>query len=141
MKIKHSIECWLWQAEQQRFLLLQCPATARHAACWQPVTGGVLAGETAVQACLREVFEETGLTLPPSALRLVLPEFRVAVPEYDAQVRKPVFTVETSMTQITISAEHRAYQWVMPDQVAGLLCWDSYRATFAAIRVLYPAQD
>ena len=36
---------------------------------WQSVTGSLEAGETPAQAALRETAEETGITLPPAALR------------------------------------------------------------------------
>ena len=42
---------------------------ADKAGYWQSVTGSLEAGETPAQAALRETAEETGIALPPAALR------------------------------------------------------------------------
>ena len=78
--IKYSIECWLYNDLEDRFLLLRCPVTHRHDEYWQPVTGGRGPDEPCVEACLREVLEETGVTLSEEQLEVVIPEFSFCIP-------------------------------------------------------------
>lgn len=77
--IKYSIECWLYNDLEDRFLLLRCPVTHRHDEYWQPVTGGRGLDEPCVAACLREVEEETGVVLAPEQLEVVIPEFSFCI--------------------------------------------------------------
>jgi dATP pyrophosphohydrolase len=120
-----------------KFLLLRCPMTRRHPEYWQPITGGVLTHECFIDACVREVREETGITLAPESIVTVLEEFRVVVPEYHLIVRKPIFTAETTIETITISDEHLAYCWAAPENVASLLFWESNKTSFGAVQEFY----
>ncbi|GAK58907.1 NUDIX hydrolase [Candidatus Vecturithrix granuli] len=137
MKTKRSIECWLFHRPRQQFLLLRCPMTRRHPEYWQPITGGVLAHERSIDACLREVREETGVVLQPENIVTVLEDFRVVVPEYHLIVRKPIFTAETAIDAITISDEHLAYCWIAPEIVTSLLFWESNKVSFQAVQKFY----
>ncbi|PIE32702.1 NUDIX pyrophosphatase [candidate division KSB3 bacterium] len=137
MRIRQSIECWIFHRRLRTYLLLQCPETKRHPKYWQPITGGVLPKETLGRACLREVREETGIVLQPSELVTVIEEYRIWIPEYRLEVRKPVFTAETDLDEVFISDEHLAYQWVAPYDVKNWLYWDSSKATFEAVHSFY----
>ncbi|MCP4402553.1 MAG: NUDIX domain-containing protein [bacterium] len=141
MKSKRSIECWLFHPSLKQFLLLQCPETDRHPQYWQPVTGGVRREENYMQACLREVVEETGIRLDVSDIVTVIRQYKVWVPEYNLEVRKPIFTVETSVEEIRISDEHLAYQWVPLHEVESWLFWDSSKATFQKVKAFYEQCD
>ena len=137
MKTKQSIECWLFHRHRQQFLLLRCPMTDRHPEYWQPITGGVFRQESLIEACIREVWEETGIRLHASNIVTVLDEFRVYVPEYHLEVRKPIFTAETTQETITISEEHLAYRWTWPEEMDTLLFWESNKHSFASIKAFY----
>ena len=86
-----------------------------------------------MQACRREVLEETGVCLDASDIVTVVRQYRVWVPEYSLEVRKPIFTAETTVEDINISDEHLAYQWVPLHEVESWLFWDSSKATFQAV--------
>lgn len=137
MHTKQSIECWLFHQILRKFLLLRCPATHRHPEYWQPITGGVWHREPLLQACVREVREETGIVLATSDIVVIQEDFHVFVPEYDLEVRKPIFTATTAIERIAISDEHLAYQWVAPEQVPETLFWESNRISFAAVKAFY----
>ncbi len=129
--VKHSIECWIFDSTQERFLLLKCPETDRHKEYWQPVTGGIEKGEDRLAACLREIREETGADLAPSSLTLLLDGFRVYSDERD--LHKTVFLTETQGFVVTLSDEHSDYTWADPSDVPDLLLWGSNRVTFQRV--------
>ena len=137
MRIKQSIECWLFHREFGKFLLLKCPATPRHPEYWQPVTGGVWQREPLLHACLREVREETGIALNEADVIVIHDEVHVFVPEYNLEVRKPIFTAATNVSEIQVSDEHLAYQWVAPEAVPSMLFWESNKRTFADVQAFY----
>lgn len=137
MKTKQSIECWLFHRGRQQFLLLRCPMTDRHPEYWQPITGGVFRHESQVDACIREVWEETGIRLCSSDIVTVLDDFRVYVPEYHLEVRKPIFTTETTCETITISDEHLTYRWAAPEDMESFLFWESNKLSFASVKAFY----
>lgn len=131
--IKYSIECWLYNPLTNRFLLLRCPVTHRHDEYWQPVTGGRGSDEPCLQACLREVREETGVILAPEQLEIVIPEFSFCIPEARIELRKPVYLARVYSEDVVISAEHIAYYWFDAESVEQNLHWDSNRESFRQV--------
>ena len=90
-----------------------------------------------MEACLREVAEETGIRLNASDVVTVLRRYTVWVPEYNLEVHKPIFTAETTVEEIRISDEHLAYKWVPLHKVESYLFWDSSKATFQKVKDFY----
>jgi dATP pyrophosphohydrolase len=131
--IKYSIECWLYHVLDDRFLLLRCPVTHRHDEYWQPVTGGRNPDEPCIEACLREVREETGIKLTPEQLELVISEFSFCIPDARVELRKPVYLARVVSDKVVISSEHIAYYWFDADQVQSHLHWDSNRESFRQV--------
>jgi dATP pyrophosphohydrolase len=134
VRIKSSVECWLFSRDR-RVLLLQAPARhGEHEAFWQPVTGGVEEGETVLQAALREVREETGLWLTGAELTEVAADVTVQV-SGELSLRKTVYRAEAPSVEVSVNPdEHQAYRWVPADQVADALYWDSNRRTWELVR-------
>ncbi|GAB6095967.1 NUDIX domain-containing protein [Desulfatiferula olefinivorans] len=129
--MKKSIECWIYDTTTERFLLLQCPENDRHKAYWQPVTGGIEAGEDGLAACIREIREETGAMVEAPKIRMLLDGFRVYSNE--KELHKTVFLLETPGMAVTVSDEHIGYRWACPDEVGDLLLWGSNRITFGRV--------
>jgi dATP pyrophosphohydrolase len=95
---------------------------------WQPVTGGVEAGETRIQALHREVLEETGIK---HVVRIIEDvghyEFWVFFqPEARSRlIQEYVFGVEISSNKkITIGREHSDYRWCSLEEGLKLLKWN-----------------
>jgi 8-oxo-dGTP pyrophosphatase MutT (NUDIX family) len=128
---KNSIECWIYNTVKKSFLLLNCPATKRHRAYWQPVTGGIEKGETKSESCIREVDEETGVTVNHENLVMLIDSFGVY--EKDVELHKTVFVYSVSDQKITISDEHEDYKWTAPEEVESLLLWESNKKTFREV--------
>ncbi len=133
MKEKYSIECWIYNEDHDSFLLLQCPETEVHRSYWQPITGGIDPGETREQACIREVSEESGILFTENDITVVLDRFTVHVPQKDFLLVKPIYIARTKNTEVRISEEHLDFKWTLPDEVPGLLLWDSNRYTFSKV--------
>ncbi|SFL70788.1 dATP pyrophosphohydrolase [Desulfomicrobium norvegicum] len=131
--IKYSIECWLYNDLEDRFLLLRCPVTHRHDEYWQPVTGGRGPDEPCIEACLREVLEETGVTLSEEQLEVVIPEFSFCIPDARIELRKPIYLARVRIEQVVLSAEHIGYYWFDARDVDSQLHWDSNRESFRQV--------
>jgi len=131
--IKFSIECWLYNDMEDRFLLLRCPVTHRHDEYWQPVTGGRGPDEPCIDACLREVEEETGVTLTAEQLEVVIPEFSFCIPDARIELRKPIYLARVRVEKVVLSAEHIGYYWFDARDVHAQLHWDSNRESFRQV--------
>ena len=103
---------------------------------WQPLTGGIQGDETAVQAAVREVREETRQVVAEEEFRLVADGIRVRVSE-DFEVVKSLFVVRLPSQVVTVEpSEHDDFRWVSPAEVSGLLHWESNRETWEQVQKL-----
>src|SRR3954454_24753683 len=113
-RVRNSIEAWLGDPPDRREgLLLRVRAQpGSHPGFWQPVTGGIQAGETAEQACLREIEEETGLALAAAALSVVMADFEVSISP-QLTVDRRVFVARAPSREVRVAPhEHEDHRWV-----------------------------
>lgn len=125
------------------FLLLE-RASEPLKGTWQPVMGHIERGERAVEAALRELREEVGLSRDDAAalgvwaLEQTYPYF---VPEIDCIVLSPRFAVEVSAEwRPRINAEHGGTKWVAVAAEAtaesaelSVFCWPGQKAAVGEI--------
>ena len=135
MKIKHSIECYIVREGLNGFievLLLHKPQTNRHPAFWQPITGGIEKLEKSIEACIREVKEETNLQINLQIVRDLNYEFEILIREDDLVIKKSLFMCRDldPDLEIKISDEHDDFMWVKLEEVRNYLFWDSNKNTF-----------
>lgn len=109
-------------------LMLQRPEGHRFAGAWQTVGGHVeeKQGETAWQAALRELDEETGLDVE-RWFRIDRPE-TFYNPENDTIYFVPAFAALVKAgTEPTISDEHQAWRWQTASDAAQSVDWAAMR--------------
>ena len=87
---------------------------------WQPVTGKVINNETGVVTALRELKEETGLHCETLYSANLVERFYEA--STDVICLAPVFIAFIDHNaKVTLSEEHKAYQWVEVQSAVDLL--------------------
>lgn len=114
------------EKDQVQFLILKRSADVRYAGQWRMVGGKVEENETATDAAIRELQEETGLS----------PELFWTIPSinqfYDQQSdtihQIPAFGAQVNgCEQPNLNHEHNAWQWVSEDDVEDYIKWPEQR--------------
>ena len=127
--MKYSIEAWIYNPIAKEILLLK--VKTEQLSFWQPITGGIENGESSEIACIREIFEETGLEIELTKL-LQVGHYTVVIDE-DLTIFKTLFLVETKQKDIRISDEHLDFMWTEVKKVPDILYWQSNQETFQKI--------
>ena len=127
--MKHSIEAWIYDPIAKEILLLK--VKSGQLSFWQPITGGIESDESPEAACIREIFEETGLEIELTKL-LKIGHHTVVIDE-DLTIFKTLFLVETKQKDIRISDEHIDFMWTEVKKVPDILYWQSNQETFQKI--------
>mgnify|MGYP000922082929 FL=1 len=127
--MKYSIEAWIYNPIDKEILLLK--VKTEQLSFWQPITGGIENGESSEIACIREIFEETGLEIELTKL-LKIGHHTVVVDE-DLTILKTLFLVKTKQKDIRISDEHIDFMWTEVKKVPDILYWQSNQETFQKV--------
>ncbi|MCW1052078.1 NUDIX hydrolase [Streptococcus anginosus] len=127
--MKYSIEAWIYNPIAKEILLLK--VKSGQLSFWQPITGGIESDESPEAACIREIFEETGLEIELTEL-LQIGHHTVVIDE-DLTIFKTLFLVETKQKDIRISDEHIDFMWTEVKNVPDILYWQSNQETFQKI--------
>ena len=118
--------------ESGKILLLKRSESSQFAPGeWEFINGSIDPGETAEQAAIREISEETGIVVEPSSL-IWGDSFETT----DADGRWVVipYKVSTTSTVVSLSDEHSESQWVTLNELSGIpyVCSDYNRMKFEA---------
>ena len=114
-----------WVAGVPHYLLMQRSAGQLYEGVWQGVTGKIQPGETAWQAAIRELGEETGLR--PLKMWTVDHVNFYYEAAHDRMNCIPVFGAELAAGEVVLSPEHRACRWCQVEEAAQLLLWEQQR--------------
>ncbi|MBF8248439.1 MAG: hydrolase, NUDIX family protein [Bacteroidetes bacterium] len=100
---------------------------------WQIVTGFMDAGEKAVDAALREVKEETGIT--PGRFWIVPHVNSFYVADKDTLHHTIFFAAEFPKTsRISLSREHETYRWIGFQPAHAMLVWPGQKKGLRIVR-------
>lgn len=110
------------------YLLLKRPE--ERGGYWTPITGHVEKGEQLLDALVREIEEETGITNTTYTIDLRVP-FRYR--QGDDEVEEHAFAVQVEERDIRLSKEHTEYEWLGYDEAYSRLRWEEHRT---CLRVL-----
>ncbi len=101
-------------------LIRRCGKYLTHT--WQMISGKIEESETAMEAALREIQEETGLT--PSLLYSADAVETFYMQSHDKITFVPVFVAFVEETTVRLSAkEHDAYEWLPFEEAKDRLVW------------------
>lgn len=113
--------------------LRRSPDRRRLPGVWQPVTGRLEPGETAFEAAIRELQEETGLR--PArwwGLETLALYFEAAANVVNLL---PVFAAEVKgKDRVVLSEEHDDWRFVSAAQAGRLYLWEAQRRALEAVR-------
>lgn len=93
--------------------------------------GGVEPGEDLAQAAVREIAEETGLHVAPSALLLLYAATEVRL---DKAIIRCCFIAPAAAAGVRLSPEHDRYQWLGLDEAAEILGHPVWGAALRLVR-------
>lgn len=120
--MKIQIEVFIYRITTKReieFLLMK--RVPEKGGFWQPLTGGVKAGESHNEAIMREVQEENGIK---NIRRVIDTEYHFSFNDHGQSYVEFVYGAEVSLTEtITLSHEHDEYRWVDKNTAITLLKW------------------
>jgi dATP pyrophosphohydrolase len=110
---------------------------------WQGVSGGLEPGESAVEAALRELSEETGLGAVWIEHLYHLDQVNQFLgPSTDEILSAAVLAVRVAPgAEPVISHEHDEWRWVSPEEALDLAVWPAYRESIRRILDILLDQD
>jgi dATP pyrophosphohydrolase len=102
------------------------------AGTWQPVTGRIEPGETAVQAALRELLEETALT-PYEFYSVEAVQTYYMSGDDALWFAVPFCAYVSPDAPVILDEEHDQYRWIPRDRAAEQFFWTADRRAVAEI--------
>jgi len=141
------IECWVFRlragGRDPEFLLIRRAPDRIFPGIWQPVTGGLHAGERAPVAARREVAEETGLA--DDAVEAMFDLDQVGsfyAEDLDAVVNSVIYAVRVRAdAEASLSGEHDGLEWVDAESAIRRSIWPPYRESIERILRLVAEPD
>ncbi|HTV48469.1 MAG TPA: NUDIX domain-containing protein [Phycisphaerae bacterium] len=113
--------------------LHRSPGSGDYAGSWQTIYGGIKSKETAIEAAIREVKEETGLVPKEFYQVEYLESFYHR--SRDRVTVLPVFAALMARNaKITLDAEHDAFRWVTAAEVSTHFVWRVQREAIDIIQ-------
>ncbi|NHZ86719.1 MAG: NUDIX domain-containing protein [Planctomycetia bacterium] len=126
-------------ADGLRFLMLKRAKTKRYEHLWQGVAGKIEAGETAPQAAIRELNEETGLK--PKHMFIADHVSRFYETHGDRINLVPVFGIEVDSEVVILSEEHSKYKWVTLEEAQEHLVWRGQKRGIQVVNEMVLSND
>jgi len=135
MNLRHDmIECFVVRpaGTDHEYLQLHRSPGRYMAGIWHTVAGRIESGETAVQATLRELLEETSLA--PLELYCLDRIGSFYIPEQDTLWHSVIFAaIVRPDAPVKLNDEHDAFRWISRDRASSHFVWPNNRESLAQI--------
>ncbi|MDX1700877.1 MAG: NUDIX domain-containing protein [Melioribacteraceae bacterium] len=104
-----------------RFLILKRASTEKYPNIWQMVTGKIRENEKAYETAIREIKEETALTVSEI---YIVPKVNLFYNSDDNSANMvPVFLAIVQNDNVILSSEHQEYKWAQKEEAQSLFAW------------------
>jgi dATP pyrophosphohydrolase len=121
------------------YLMLKRSSGKYYEHLWQGVAGKIEKGETAVQAVVRELEEETG----KKPVKIFAVDHIASF--YDARndriLMVPIFGIEVEDSEVQLSEEHSEYKWVSFEEALILLTWKGQKEGLRTVHDEITSED
>lgn len=122
-----------------KFLLLKRADTKMYEHLWQGVAGKIENGESAWQAALRELVEETGLKAKRMFIADHVSKFYEEIGDRINLV--PVFGIEVESEEVRLSDEHTEFRWMDVDEAEQTLVWNGQKKGIRTVYEMLKSND
>ena len=122
-----------------KFLTLKRSKTKIYEHLWQGVAGKIEASETASEAAIRELKEETGFTPHKMFVADHVSSFYES--HFDRINLVPVFGIEVRNENVILSEEHCAYEWLEFEKAYSRLTWGGQKKGLKVIYEMLNSDD
>lgn len=132
--ISNLIEAHIFREQNGKleFLLLKRSPEQYYPNLWQMVSGKIKENETAYDAALREIKEETSLI--PEKFWVAPTVNSFYSPDKDYICLLPVFAAKVKVdSEVKLSSEHTEYKWLSSEDAKNILAWDGQRISVDVI--------
>ncbi|GIT74022.1 MAG: hypothetical protein Ct9H300mP29_0160 [Candidatus Neomarinimicrobiota bacterium] len=127
------VDCYVFRQtdDDLSFLLLKRNKDKLYEHLWQGVAGKIEGGETAFEAAIRELKEETSL----EPVRMFVADYvsRFYESHQDRINLVPVFGIEVDSSEVKLSKEHVDYKWVDIYEALDTLVWRGQKESIQTV--------
>ena len=122
-----------------KFLIMKRAKTKMYEHLWQGVAGEIEVGETAPEAAIRELKEETGFE--PVRMFVADHVSKFYETHGDRINLVPVFGIEVDREDVKISEEHCDFKWVDFETARDTLVWKGQKEGITAVNNMLNSND
>ena len=135
------IDAYVFRREKNEFQFLMLKRAERqiYEHLWQGVAGKIEPGETAVEAAVRELKEETGLTPTTMFVADHVSKFYEAYADRINLV--PVFGIGVDDSNVILSKEHSKFEWCSFDKALKKLVWSGQKQGLSKVYNMLNSTD
>ena len=135
------VDCYVYRQTNDglKFLLMKRNLNKIYEHLWQGVAGKIEDGETAPEAAIRELKEETGFD--PVKVFVADHVSRFYEVHGDRINLVPVFGIEVNSDEVILSEEHIDFKWVTIEEALNTLVWNGQKKGIQTVHDMVISDD
>jgi len=135
------VDCYVYRQTDDglKFLLMKRNLNKIYEHLWQGVAGKIEDGETAPEAAIRELKEETGYD--PVKVFVADHVSRFYEVHGDRINLVPVFGIEVNSDEVILSEEHIDFKWVTIKEALNTLVWNGQKKGIQTVHDMVISDD